>query len=310
MHIFKKQDLEFDTGFHYVGNDPMLHKIFQLILADPVDWNVYQTFDQIEVNGKKFMYQKGLRKVIAGLIELFPQEEEKLRRLQKKLAVSAKIFGLVPMSKAIFPSLVRKVFLKVLGLIYGMDHLQSLESVLDSIGFRPNTDVYTFITAQVYDLGIPPSHIPFGLYAGLLLHYIANGMMYPKEGVISIVRSMMKTILAHGGRVLMKASVKQILVQNGRAVGVELENSDIIMCDNLISTFGLELTNRLLPESHKFTPKVAPQFKLYDDQEAFSTNSLFLGFAGEKITLPTENLWYWRLDESKDPQKSEKRYLE
>lgn len=103
------------------------------------------------------------------------------------------------MTKALLPSFLRKIVLKIIGLIYGNTHLQSLETVLVSLGFKKDSQIFTFLTAQVYDLGVPPSQLPFGLYSGLLLHYIAHGMMYPKEGVISIVRSIMKTILAHGG---------------------------------------------------------------------------------------------------------------
>jgi hypothetical protein len=33
--------MDFDTGFHYVGNDPALHLLLRLVLSDSVGWNIY-----------------------------------------------------------------------------------------------------------------------------------------------------------------------------------------------------------------------------------------------------------------------------
>jgi phytoene dehydrogenase-like protein len=63
------------------------------------------------------------------------------------------------------------------------------------------------------DLGIMPTHLSFGLYAGLIFHFLLNGQMYPKDGVKSIVVSLLKSIRArNNNQVLMKATVKRILV--------------------------------------------------------------------------------------------------
>lgn len=47
MHTFRKADLDFDTGFHYVGNDPALHFLLNLVLSDPVEWNIFDEIDQV-----------------------------------------------------------------------------------------------------------------------------------------------------------------------------------------------------------------------------------------------------------------------
>jgi all-trans-retinol 13,14-reductase len=41
MHTFRKAEMDFDTGFHYVGNDPALHLLLRLVLSDSVGWNIY-----------------------------------------------------------------------------------------------------------------------------------------------------------------------------------------------------------------------------------------------------------------------------
>ena len=65
-----------------------------------------------------------------------------------------------------------------------------------------------------------PKDCPFLIHCGVLEHYI-NGAIYPKGGPHKIVESLVGTIRAYGGQVLTKATVNNILVEAGRAVGVD-----------------------------------------------------------------------------------------
>jgi phytoene dehydrogenase-like protein len=69
-------------------------------------------------------------------------------------------------------------------------------------------------------------------------HYF-NGAYYPMGGGAGIVKAMTKAISRHGGEVRTKQRVKKILLENNggknKAVGVEMENGEIIRAKNIVS---------------------------------------------------------------------------
>lgn len=47
MHTFKKEEFIFDTGLHYLGNEPELKFVFNLLLARPVKWIHSKIYDTL-----------------------------------------------------------------------------------------------------------------------------------------------------------------------------------------------------------------------------------------------------------------------
>jgi len=85
---------------------------------------------------------------------------------------------------------------------------------------------------------------------GVLDHY-CEGALYPVGGTHKISESLVHTIRHFGGTVLTKAAVTKILVEDGRAVGVEVCNQTI-KCNNIISDAGIRMTLSLLPEAYRW----------------------------------------------------------
>lgn len=152
MHTFRKADLDFDTGFHYVGNDPALHFLLNLVLSDPVEWNIFDEIDQVIITDgqkdtKKVLLEKGLEKWLGNLIKEFPAEEQKILSFGKKFKKSLILFGIFEGSKLILPEFVRKIILKIIKLIFSDFYLQPLDNVLADLGFVKNSLLYTVLCA-------------------------------------------------------------------------------------------------------------------------------------------------------------------
>lgn len=90
--------------------------------------------------------------------------------------------------------------------------------------------------------------LPFSLHNALMSHYYRNGSMYPKNGTIDIIESLVSSIIQNRGTLLTKAYVEKIIVEGKKAVGVELKGGVIIKCKNIISTMGIPNTIKALPE--------------------------------------------------------------
>ena len=94
----------------------------------------------------------------------------------------------------------------------------------------------------------------FPLQAGIAAHYL-GGAYYPVGGPQRISRALIPTIEAAGGRVLVKASVSRILIEedSGRAVGVALrEGSEVRVRPggSVVSGAGAVVTQQLVPEKY------------------------------------------------------------
>lgn len=111
--------------------------------------------------------------------------------------------------------------------------------------------------------------------------------MYPKESTQAIIKSIASTIKSKGGELLTKAFVKDIIVENGKAVGVLLKGGQEIRAKKVISTMGIPNTIKAIPdEKYRWKCK-------YEYDSAFNCNSLFLGvdITGMDIKMPTHNVW-------------------
>ena len=121
------------------------------------------------------------------------------------------------------------------------------------------------------------------------------GTFYPKGGASEIAYNMIPTIEATGGRVLVRVRVKEIIVNNGCAVGVKVTKGKqeyTIMAPLIISDAGLMNTvHRLLPghvtkkyQMDCLTKKVEPSIGVI---------SVFVGLDGtkEELGLTAQNIW-------------------
>lgn len=76
-----------------------------------------------------------------------------------------------------------------------------------------------------------------------------EGFGRPLEGVRVIIRALLERYRELGGRRRMRCGVRRILVEEGRARGVELDNGEIVTAHNILSTAGLPETEALCGES-------------------------------------------------------------
>ncbi|XP_051152390.1 prolycopene isomerase, chloroplastic [Andrographis paniculata] len=96
-----------------------------------------------------------------------------------------------------------------------------------------------------------------------------GGINYPVGGVGEIAKSLAKGLMNHGGDILYRANAKNIIMENGKAVGVHLSDGRKFYAKTIISnatrwdTFGKLLKKEELPEEEKRFQKAyvkAPSF--------------------------------------------------
>ena len=111
------------------------------------------------------------------------------------------------------------------------------------------------LTAQFGDYGLPPAESSFAMHA-LLVHHYFRGGYYPVGGSGVIAESIIPVIERAGGLVLINAEVAQVVVEDGRAVGVQMAaDGRVIRAPIVISDAGvLNTFDALLPPTSPRPP--------------------------------------------------------
>jgi all-trans-retinol 13,14-reductase len=105
------------------------------------------------------------------------------------------------------------------------------------------------MTAQWGGHGGRPAEGSFAMHAMIMNHFL-DGAFYPLGGAQTFADSLIPTIKNAGGEVRVKSPVKEILVTNGKATGVRLEDSSEHHARRVVSAIGAwDTVQQLLSQS-------------------------------------------------------------
>lgn len=154
--------------------------------------------------------------------------------------------------------------------------------------------------------GVPPSRLNAFIYIAMLMSYLRRGAAFPEGRSHAFTTSFVKALEELGGEVRYNALVNRILVENGRACGVELLNGDIYLCKavfsnvNPICTAMKMLPEDIVPETYKksiYAPEIGP-----------SALSVYLGIntTPEKLGLNAHEIF---INDNDDSDKAFKTFM-
>jgi phytoene desaturase len=174
-------------------------------------------------------------------------------------------------------------------LIKAVPHLALGKSLYDIMvkNFREEKLALSF-TFQAKYLGMSPWECP-GMFA--IIPYIehAFGIYHPIGGLSRISDTMADTARANGAEIHLSSPVKQILVRDGAARGVELEDGEQIEADEVIINADFAYAASML-----FAPGVLKKYspaKLGKKKFSCSTFMLYLGL-DKQYELPHHTIFF------------------
>jgi len=104
------------------------------------------------------------------------------------------------------------------------------------------------LTAQWPDYGGKPSEASFAIHALVMGHYL-EGAAYPVGGAASIARGLVPVIEGAGGSARADTPIQEILMEDGRAVGVRTHAGEELRAPVVVSAVGArETVQHLLPQ--------------------------------------------------------------
>jgi len=154
-------------------------------------------------------------------------------------------------------------------------------------------ELIAVLTGQWGDMGLPPKRSSFVIQALIARHYLHGGF-YPVGGAWRIADTIIPRIRATGGEVFTYARVTEILVRDGRARGVRMDDGHEIEAGCVISDAGaINTFARLLAQDvsraagyDALLPKVKP---------SIGHLGVYIGLdaTAAELGLPKTNYWIY-----------------
>ncbi len=292
-HTFTRKGYEWDVGLHYIGEvhreKSVLRRLFDYISEGELKWQYMpEVYDKIYFGDEYYPYVAGAKNFKAQLLKSFPEEEGAIDSYFNAVFTAAGAARGFFSEKALpnFIGALASPFLRRKFLSYSD---RTTYDVVSS--FTKNEKLIGVLTAQYGDYGLPPKKSSFAIHAMVAKHYFDGGN-YPIGGSSRIAETIIPVIEKSGGRVLVKADVKEIIVQNGIATGVKMANGDFIAAKKIVSDAGVINTFK-----HMLSDEVRKKYSL-DKNLAQVTPSLahICLYAGIKESSASLNLGqanYW-----------------
>ena len=311
--VFKRKGYVFEVGVHYIGecgHDGMLGGLLreagvnvEFLPMDPAGFDTLCFPD-----GFRFAYPRGTDAFEARLLETFPKEAKGIRRWCRFMR---QVFKLVKCDNQPL-----KLLFAIPTCLLGVRYLNStIEQVLDSCTKDPR--LRAVLIGPHLDHGVAPSKVAAMLHAGLLMHYLDDGGYYPRGGGQAMSDALVERIEAAGGQVLLLATADKILVEGGRATGVEFHNKhvgrQVVRAPVVISNADLKQTfARLLP-SAAVPPELSQRVAGFEMAAPLAV--LYLGVKREALGpagLVNTNYWVLPSDDTEVDYRAigERRFLE
>lgn len=313
-HVFKRKGYEWDVGVHYIGevNRPhtVLARLFDFMSEGNLEWeDMGEVYDRIIFGNEHFDFHKGKENFKINLKKQFtaPEDQEAIEKyvdLVYKVTRTVQPFfaqKMLPKPVDFFlGSILRRKFLSYAN--------RSTLNVLQEL--TSNKKLIAVLCGQFGDYGVPPSQSSFAMHAVLVKHYF-NGAAYPVGGSSRMFDTIVPRINRNGGDVFVNAGVEEIIVENGAAVALRMQDGKTIKpAETIICSAGFNNTyDKLLKQNETFRN----HYKITKENLSPSSGhiSLYVGFESsvEELNLPKHNLWIYP-ENSYDHDKNINEYVE
>lgn len=294
-HSYDRNGYEWDVGVHYIGDmgakHTMARRLFDYVTDSQLQWAPMDDhYDRLFIGERQIDLVAGPKHFADELKKQFPGEEEAIDTYLDYLSQVAKAMPGVTLGK-VLPKLLAGPFRHLARRKAPAFLNQTTQQVLESL--TGNQELIAALTGQWGDNGLVPNESSFIIHALIARHYLHGGY-YPIGGASEMAKTIIPVIQQGGGEVFTYADVKEILVENGKAVGVRMADGNDIHAPAIISNAGVFNTfGPLLPDGAPH--KDFYQMKLGQVQRSMASVCLYIGIqdTAENLKLPKTNFWIY-----------------
>ncbi len=286
---FIKQDgYTFDIGPTFLMMDFQLKEMFSLAGKAVEDYMTLKRVDpmyRLQYKDNKVLKLYNDQKLMEAQMEsLFPGSYPwYLNFLKNEEIKFAKVFPSLKVSYSNLTDMLRKE------LRAAIPYLDAHKNLFSHLGnYFANDDFKIAFTFQAKYLGMSPWECP-GTFS--IISFIEHrlGIFHVLGGLNEICQGIAKACRDLAGKITLNTAVKEIIVKNGRAVGLELENGEVLEGDHVIinADFAYAMDN-LVPEANK---KKYTSEKMRKKKYSCSIFMMYLG-VDKQYPLEHHNIYF------------------
>jgi prolycopene isomerase len=290
---FEREGYRFDVGasmifgFGEKGTTNLLTRALAAVemkletLPDPVQIH-YHLPQNLEIK-----VHRDYEKFLQELITRFPQEKVGIRRFYDECWQVFNCLNAMELLSLEELGYLMRVFFQHPGACLGL--VKYLPQNAGDIARRyiQDPELLKFIDMECYCWSVVPADLTPMINAGMVFsdrHY--GGINYPKGGVGQIAQKLVEGLEKKGGEIRYKSKVQQILLEKGKAIGVELTNGEQYFAKRIVSNATRwDTFDKLLPAEAMPTKEKRWQQRY---QKSPSFLSLHLGVKAEVLPPGTE----------------------
>ena len=240
-HSFTLNGQRFSPGVHYVGlidEGQTTNEMYRGlgIANDIVFFRMNKNaYEHCLINGEKFDIPAGIENWNKTLATRFPEEAKNIKEYLTLIQNVSLELQLIPKLEGFW----QKITVPFRTKHFGKFALFPLKKV---IGWHiKNPLLKSVLNIQCGDHGLSPKRACFPVHCSVMSHYFDGGF-YPMGGGGGIVKAMTNGVKKHGGEVRVKQDVAKILIENKKAVGVQLKNGQQILAKTIVSNADPSIT--------------------------------------------------------------------
>ncbi|MGB3519481.1 MAG: FAD-dependent oxidoreductase, partial [Elainellaceae cyanobacterium] len=239
---FDREGYRFDVGASMIfgfGDEGTTNLLTRALDAVNVSLETIPDLVQIHYHlpdGLELKVHRDYEKFLQELIARFPHEEEGIRKFYDECWQVFNCLNAMELLSLEEPRYLTRVFFQhpfaCLGLVKYLP--QNAGDVARRYIHDP--ELRKFIDMECYCWSVVPADQTPMINAGMVFsdrHY--GGINYPKGGVGQIAQKLVEGLEKAGSHILYKARVKQILMEGGKAVGVQLASGDQVWAKRVVS---------------------------------------------------------------------------
>jgi phytoene dehydrogenase-like protein len=293
-HSYERNGYEWDVGVHYIGDvgtETRSWRMFDFLSDGKLEWApMADEYDRFYIGDEVFNAMAGKQAFRDNLVNRFPQEEHAIDTYMVLLDKASKALSTYSMGRILKPWQ-RSIATPVLKWKTPNILFRNTYEVLREL--TENQDLIAVLCGQWGDMGLPPKQSAFMVHAMIARHYLHGGY-YPTGGSWRIAASIIPRIQKTGGEVFTYARVRQILVEDGKVCGVEMQDGHRIDCPCVVSSAGFANTfSGLLPA--EVARKNGYDRLLQKVQPSIAHLGVYIGLreTAQELQLPRTNFWIY-----------------
>lgn len=251
--VFKESGENSEDYMKFIKLDPMYRLVF-----DNFHMDIYEDKEKMKKEIQKY----------------FPGQEDNLDDFMKREGKRFDaIYPIMQKEQSSFWNFFTPLFLKAI------PHMPLKMSIFEYLGkYFDQEKLRLAFTFQAKYLGMSPFECPAFF---IILPYVEHkfGMFHVQGGLSKISESMSEVVKKNGGQIHLNTPIKEVIVKDKKAIGVELQSGEKIYGDEIIMNADFAYAmNNLMPEN---SLKKYRKEKIEKKKYSCSTFMMYVGIKGE-----------------------------